>query len=82
MRLAIDGQELAFSFGSRVRFRTAHEIVGIITATCVGAGGTVTYEIRWLHEGDVKTAWVYGEQIEHAPEEEDSLGFKKGQRDE
>ena len=51
--------EARFSPGDSVRLKDGDSsLTATITRICWGGAGFLQYEISWIHNGDIKSAWV------------------------
>jgi len=70
------GMAFAFEFGTKVRLAFDPELQATVTAYCVRPAEAVTYEVTWMHNGDVKTAWFPKELLKAVGEDKKPVGFK------
>lgn len=66
---------LAHEIGSEVSPRHAPDCKATVTAACIRQGGYTNYELTWMHNGEIKTAWLTTDDITKA-EEKKTVGFK------
>ena len=66
---------LAHQIGAEVSFRHAPDVKATITAICIRQGDYATYELTWMHNGEMKTAWLTTDSLVDS-ETKKPLGFK------
>jgi hypothetical protein len=66
---------LDYEIGQKVKMVGAPDIEAIVTAFTIRQGSFVSYELTWIHEGEVKTGWVTNVSIE--TERKGKIGFVK-----
>lgn len=66
---------LVYGIGDEVSFRHAPDIKATVTAACIRQSGYTTYELTWMHNGEVKTVWLTTNDLVEAASEK-PLGFK------
>lgn len=55
-----------YELGQKVKLIGAPDIEAVVTAYTVRQG-LVSYELTWIHDGEVKTGWLTTESIETKP---------------
>lgn len=63
--------------GSKVGLPAAGIADALVLTVQVRAGGYLTYEVAWFHDGDRLTAWVEAFEVEAAGPKA-VIGFRKG----
>ena len=48
---------IPFAIGQVVEFVVAHDVIGVIIAYTVRAGGNIMYEVSWFHAGEARSSW-------------------------
>lgn len=59
------GINIGFRPGDRVRIIALEQGHGIVIGVLLELGGT-TYNVRYWHNGDAKTAWLTWQELERA----------------
>lgn len=54
--------ETKYSIDDRVVIPDLENAKAVINQICIGRIGT-TYEVRWFHNGDLKSGWLTEDQI-------------------
>lgn len=67
---------LVYGVGDEVSFRHAPEVKATITAICIRQNGYTTYELTWMHNGEIKTTWLTTDDLVDV-ETKKPLGFKQ-----
>jgi hypothetical protein len=67
--------QLAFRLGEKVRPKLDSAIEAMVTAYCVRPNGPISFEISWIHSGEVKTGW-FGAEFLEAAETPGPVGFR------
>lgn len=66
---------LDFEIGQKVKMIGAPDIDAVVTAYTVRQSTQVTYELTWIHDGEVKTGWLTSDSI--GTERKGQIGFFK-----
>lgn len=66
---------LVYAIGDEVSFRHAPDIKATVTAACIRQNDYTTYEVTWMHNGEVKKEWLTTSDLDEA-EAKKPLGFK------
>lgn len=64
---------LDFEVGQKVKMIGAPDIDAVVTAYTVRQSTQVTYELTWIHDGEVKTGWLTSDSI--GTERKGQIGF-------
>lgn len=62
------------NIGDRVKIDLAPDIEAQVTALCMRKGGFRTFEVTWVHNGDIKTSWLTTDSLTKA-EPKKKVGF-------